>query len=312
MLIFDAHIDTLSRLASSGKDLSAEAGHVHLNLLREGKIGAQFFAAFIKPKYYHGMALHNALELIDEFWTMINQHEDSLAFAGTGTDILRIQAEEKVACLLAIEGGEALEGKLGNLRMLHRLGVRLITLTWNHRNQIASGQSEGQEGGGLSNFGRKVVQEMNRLGMIVDVSHLNDPSFWDVLESSVDPIIASHSNARALCNHPRNLNDDQIRALADRGGVIGVNFYPYFLDPTGAAFIGHVIDQIDYLVKVGGIQSVALGSDFDGIDQVPLGLENCSKTPQLISLLQQKGFQSCAIEKIMGGNLLRLCRDILG
>lgn len=312
MLIFDAHIDTLSRLASSGEDFATPGGHVHLNLLQEGKIGAQFFAAFVSPKFYQGMALHYTLELIDQFWMMIDQNKESLAFAGTGTAVSKIKQEQKTACLLAIEGGEALEGKLANLRMFHRLGVRLLTLTWNHRNQIASGQLEGEQGGGLSNFGRSVIEEMNRLGMLIDVSHLNDPGFWEVLKLSVDPIIASHSNARALCKHPRNLTDEQIKALADQGGVIGVNFYPHFLDSTGEASVDEIVNHIEYIAKVGGIQCVALGSDFDGINLVPKDLENCSKTPHLIAKLKEKGYTQREIELVMGKNLLRICTDVLG
>lgn len=312
MFIFDAHIDTLSRLIDSGRGFNEPQGHVHLDLLLQSKIGAQFFAAFVSPKFYQGMALHHTLELIDQFWQMLDEYSSDLAFAGSGTEIVQVQEGGQVACLLAIEGGEALEGKLANLRMLYRLGVRLITLTWNHRNQLASGQGEGDAGGGLSKFGKAVIEEMNTLKMLIDVSHLNDPGFWDVLQVSRSPILASHSNARALCNHPRNLTDEQIRALADQGGVIGVNFYPYFLDSSGAATIEHVVEHIAYLAKVGGIECVALGSDFDGISLVPVGLETCANTVDLIPALEDRGFCSREIEHIMGGNLLRLCTEVLG
>lgn len=231
MLIFDAHIDTLSYLLDRGETLENSSGHVQLDHLK-GCSGAQFFAAFVEPKYYHGLALHRTLEMIDLFWQMLEDYSDYLAFAGSARDVKRIQKEGRLACLLAIEGGEALEGKLSSLRIFHRLGVRLITLTWNYRNDLASGQLEGEAGGGLSRFGRAVVEEMNRLGMLVDVSHLNEPGFWDVLSCSKDPVIASHSNAQALCPHPRNLSDEQIRALADRGGVIGVNFCPRSWNPV--------------------------------------------------------------------------------
>jgi len=171
---------------------------------------------------------------------------------------------------------------------------------------------EGPEGGGLSRFGLEVVEEMNRLGMLIDVSHLNEPGFWDVIEASSSPVIASHSNAKALCDHPRNLTDEQIRAIADGGGVIGVNFCTAFLTSSGAATLDDVLNHIDYLVKVGGIETVGLGSDFDGITETPIGLENCSRTLILADGLNGRGYSVDAIEKIMGGNLLRLCANVLG
>lgn len=311
MLILDAHIDTLFRLVDSQETLETAAGHVNLGHFRQSKQGAQFFAAFIAPQFYHGLALHRTMEMIDVFWQMLEQFPDDLAFAGSARDIVSANEQGKFACLLAIEGGEALEGKLAHLRLFYRLGVRLITLTWNHRNQLASGQVEGDKGGGLSLTGRRVVEEMNRLGMLIDVSHLNDPGFWDVVELSKSPIVASHSNARALCNHPRNLTDGQIKALADGGGVIGVNFCPAFLTNSGQATAEHVLDHIDYLVKEGGVDCVGLGSDYDGITSTPQGLEDWGKLPQLPDLLQQRGYSSDAVEKIMGGNWLRVCRQVL-
>lgn len=311
MLIFDAHIDTLYRLLRSKQTLAEPIGHVNLPKIHQAKLGAQFFAAFVDPCYYNGLALHNTMEMIDLFWQMLEQYPDKLTFAGSGQDILSAQEKGYLACLLAIEGGEALEGKLANLRMFHRLGVRLLTFTWNYRNDLGSGQGEGESGGGLSRFGKEVVVEMNRLGMLIDVSHLNEPGFWDVLNYSQKPVLASHSNAKALCNHPRNLTDEQIRALAERGGVIGINFYAKFLKREGEATIHHVVEQIEYLAKVGGESCVALGSDFDGMDHTPVDLEDCSKIPQIASLLAQRGFGTTSIEKIMGGNLLRICQEVL-
>ncbi|NLJ80662.1 MAG: membrane dipeptidase [Firmicutes bacterium] len=311
MYIFDAHIDTLSRLLIKNEDLAGSGGHVDLERLRKGKIGAQFFAAFIHPHSYHGQALHSALEMIDVFWQTLDKYPEVLGFAGSGQDFVELEAQGKIACLLAVEGGEALEGKLAQLRNLYRLGVRLITLTWNHRNALASGQLEGDAGGGLSLFGRQVVEEMNRLKMLIDVSHLNDPGFWDVLELSKAPVIASHSNVRALCSHPRNLTDQQIKSLAERGGVIGVNFCPAFLVSFGDADLENVVEHIAHLVQVGGEDCVGLGSDFDGISSTPNGLSDCSQTQLLAGRLKQKGYGPSVIEKIMGRNLLRICRDVL-
>lgn len=312
MLIFDAHIDTLGRLLACNQSLASNQGHVDLAKLRQNKGGAQFFAAFVAPKNYHGKALHSTLEMIDLFWQWMDTHPHDLAFAGSGGGALEIQQSGRLACLLAIEGGEALEGQLSNLRMFYRLGVRLLTLTWNHRNDLASGQKEGPSGGGLGLFGQAVVAEMNTLGMLVDVSHLNEPGFWDVLRLSKSPVIASHSNAKALCDHSRNLTDEQIRALADRGGVIGVNFYPGFLAKDRPATIDDVVEQIMHLVKAGGVECVGLGSDFDGIDRTPLGLEHYGKTSDLAELLVTRGLRTDHVEQIMGGNLMRLCGTVLG
>lgn len=311
MFIFDAHIDTLFHLVASGETLTTSEGHVSLERLRTSKQGAQFFAAFVSPKFYNGLAMSKTMEMIDQFWTMVDEFPEDLAFASSAKQIVEIQKSGRMACLLAIEGGEALEGNLANLRIFHRLGVRLLTLTWNHRNELASGQSEGDNGGTLSRFGKSVVEEMNRLGMLVDVSHLNEPGFWDVIKVSTRPVLASHSNARALCDHPRNLTDEQIRALADKGGVIGVNFCPAFLTTQGQATIHNVIEQIEYLAKIGGLECVGLGSDFDGITKTPLGLDHVGKTPKLAEFLLERGYSEDDTEKIMGGNLLRLCREIL-
>ena len=313
MFIFDAHVDTLSRLLGTNQRLDDNQGHVDLAKLRKKSqgAGAQFFAAFVSPKFYHGKALHNTMEMLDLFWQWMDDFPQDLAYAGTWKDILEVQKSGRMSCLLAIEGGEALEGKLANLRMFYRLGVRLLTLTWNHRNDLASGQSEGPQGGGLSLFGQAVVEEMNKLGMLVDVSHLNEQGFWDVLRLSEAPVLASHSNARALCDHSRNLTDEQITALANRGGVIGVNFCTHFLAKERQATIHDVVEQIEYLVKLGGVDCVGLGSDFDGIDRTPLGLDHYGKTPELASILSERGYKANNIEKIMGGNLLRLCQTVL-
>ncbi|MCK9526006.1 MAG: dipeptidase [Limnochordia bacterium] len=310
MFIFDAHVDTLSRLLASGESLDENGGHVTLDLLRH-RVGAQFFAAFVSPKFYHGKALHATLEMLDLFWRWMEDFSEDLAFACSGEDISEIQKEGKTACLLAIEGGEALEGKLANLRMLYRLGVRLLTLTWNHRNDLASGQLEGTSGGGLSLFGQSVVAEMNNLGMLIDVSHLNEEGFWDVIRLSKAPIIASHSNARMLCDHPRNLTDEQIQAIAVPGGVIGVNFCTHFLAKDRQATIHDVVEQIEYLTGIGGIDCVGLGSDFDGIEGTPLGLSHCGKTSEIAAILLERGYSESDMAKIMGGNLLRLCQTVL-
>lgn len=312
LFTFDAHIDTLLQLVHSGRSLADASGHVSLEKLRKGGVSAQVFAVFVEPDFYQGMALHRALQMIDVFWQMIAEYPDDLAFADSGTAIRKSYQAGKIACMLALEGGEALQGSLANLRNLHRLGVRVLTLTWNYRNALANGQSEGDASGGLSPFGREVIAEMNRLGMLVDVSHLNEPGFWDVLEISGDPVIASHSCPRSLRDHGRNLTDRQIKALADKGGVIGVNFYPGFLTAGESAALEDVLDHIEYLINVGGSDCVGLGSDYDGINAVPDGLQDCSMMPTIAAGLESRGHSLTVIEKIMGGNFLRIAESVLG
>lgn len=315
MFIFDAHIDTLGILAERGcEDLAALTdSHVNLEKMEKAGINAQFFAVYVPSRYRFGLALHKAMEMIDIFWQNVERYPEKLQPLLNREDCRILETNRQpIRCLLSIEGGEALEGSLSNLRNFFKLGVRALTLTWNHRNALADGVGEGKFASGLTEFGREVVDEMNRLGMIVDVSHLAEPGFWDVVEVSSQPIIASHSNAYRLCGHRRNLTDEQIKAIADSGGVIGVNFHPGFLaDPPRTASIDHVVEQILYLLKLGGSDTPALGSDFDGISSTPAGLENVEKTPNLITKLEKQGVSETLIEKVMGKNLLRVVSQVL-
>lgn len=316
MYIFDAHIDTLGILAeqNGGEDLATLTGtHVNLAKMRRAGISAQIFAIYVPDRYRHGLALHKALKMVDIFWENLRNYPQELQPLLWRSDCQIIEGNDMpIRCMLSLEGGEALEGSIANLRNFFRLGVRALTITWNHRNELADGVGEGKGASGLSEFGREVVAEMNRLGMVIDVSHLAEPGFWDVLDESNQPIIASHSNAYTLCQHRRNLTDAQIKAIADCGGVVGVNFYPGFLTKQPEmADIEHVVEQIVHLIDVGGSETAALGSDFDGIGAVPVGLENVEKTPLLISKLKKRGLSEAVVEKVMGKNLLRVVRQVL-
>ena len=206
-----------------------------------------------------------------------------------------------------------MDGDLGVLRILYRLGIRLITLTWNQRNQIADGAGEARTGGGLTEFGVKVVAEMNHLGMLIDVSHLSEAGFWDVIKKSKEPIVASHSNCYSLCPHLRNLKDEQIKALADKGGVIGVTFVPDFLiKENRKSTVEDVVRHIDYLVEKAGIDHVGLGSDFDGTVELPIGLKGADEIPNITKELLNQGYKEDDIKKILGGNFLRVFKDVVG
>lgn len=314
VFIFDAHIDTLLKLAEGGSvnDLAKIDAHVNLPKLRQAGVKGQIFAIFVPTHYYHGLALNKALEMVDVFWQNIERYSQTLVPVLGRDDWEQVLTkQEKIGAILSIEGGEALAGSIANLRNFYRLGVRAVTLTWNGRNALADGVGEGDKAGGLSEFGREVISEMNHLGMLVDVSHIAYQGFWDVIEVSKQPIIASHSNAKQLCQHHRNLTDKQIKAIADRGGVIGVNFCPSFVtDNPEDATIERVVDHIDYLVNIGGVEAVGLGSDFDGIRHTPHGLEDATRLPGIIKLLEQRGYSADIIEKIMGVNFLSLTQQI--
>ena len=310
-LVLDAHCDTLTVLGGQERELGARSARGHLDLprLKQGGVRVQFFAAFIAPGFKWAPALR-ALELIDLYHRELKRNDALLLHVETAGDIERAAAAGKIAALLTVEGGEALAGALSVLRALYRLGVRGLTLTWNGRNELADGVGESGGGGGLTGFGKSVVREMNDLGMLVDVSHLSEPGFWDVLEVSGQPVIASHSNCRALCDHPRNLSDGQIRALSKKGGVLGITFVPEFLGGREAS-LGHVLNHIEHAVKVGGVDAVGLGSDFDGTDNLPRGLADCAFYPEITRGLMERGYGEEPVRKILGGNFLRVLRQVL-
>lgn len=290
----------------------SNAGHLDLPRMMGGGVDCQVFAVYVSP-LYHSAPLKRALQMIDVFYSEMEKNADKIAVCTNFDDIMKAHEAGKVAALLSIEGGEPLEGDLGVLRMLYRLGVRILTLTHSPRNELGDGCYERGSRGGLTTFGIKVVEEMNRLGMVIDVSHLNEPGFWDVVRISKSPVIASHSNARALCNHVRNLTDDQIEALAKKGGVIGVTFVRAFLRKNvEKASVVDVLDHIDHIVNLVGVDHVGIGSDYDGIEQPPMGLEDVSKVPNITRGLVSRGYSDKEIEKILGGNFLRVFRRVLG
>ncbi len=313
-IVVDGHCDTLLELLVKKRSFwdDKRRGHLDWRRAREGQINLQFMACYLEPEYKPYGALSRALELLDHF------HGVQAEGAAQGQELDILLTKDQLAqikpdsfhVLLSIEGGEALEGKLSNLRILHRLGFRSLTLTWNQRNEIADGVGEKDGKGGLTTFGKAVIREMNRIGMLIDVSHLNEAGFWDVLEYSAKPVAASHSCCRALCDHPRNLSDSQLKALKENGGIIGINFYPGFLG-KGQVTVEQVIEHIEHAAEVAGVESVGLGSDFDGIDSVPAGLEDAGKLPVITEKLIKRGWKEGEVKKVLGGNFLRVLSDVL-
>ena len=313
--VFDGHCDTILEVMSRKRTLGKKSitGHLDIPRMKEGGVNVQFFAVFIEDIYKPDRSLKRTLQLIDCFYREIEKNKNNISLVTNYNQIKEVNKAGKIAAILSIEGGEALEGDLGVLRVLYRLGIRLLTLTWNQRNQIADGVGESRTGSGLTKFGLKVIDEMNDLRMLIDVSHLSETGFWDVLKRSKAPIVASHSNCYSLCPHLRNLKDEQIKALADKGGVIGITYVPNFLtQEKRKTTVKDVVKHIDYLVKKAGIDCVGLGSDFDGTGALPLGLEGVDKIPNITEELLNQGYKEKDIKKILGENFLRVFKEVVG
>jgi len=315
-IIFDGHCDTLLEILAGKRefDQRSKKGHIDLPRLREGGVTAQVFAIYMEDQYLPAGAVKQTLRLLDVLYRELAAHPDQFTLATRAADIKAAKRAGKVAAVIGLEGAEALEGELGTLRMFYRLGVRLLTVAWSRRNQAADGVGEARTGGGLTNFGLQMVEECNKLGILLDISHLAPAGVKDVLEASSQPIIASHSNAYALCAHPRNLNDEQLLAVAKKGGVVCVVFVPSFITADRKkASLDKLLDHIDHIVRVAGIDHVGLGSDFDGFSPPPpVGLEDVTRLPGITTGLVQRGYSEADVRKILGENFLRVFRQVAG
>lgn len=355
VLGFDAHNDTAQRVLIDRVDIGQHLpdGMVDLPRLQEGGIHVPFFALWV-PSYYPGAeAVRRTLDLRDAMQGVFDKYPDRIELATTARAIERIVGQKKIAAVLTIEGGHQIADDLGVLRMYRRMGILSMTLTHFRSNHWADSSSGKPEHNGLTDFGKQVVREMNRIGMIVDISHVSDKTFYDVLEITSKPVIASHSSCFVFSDVPRNMKDDMFRALAKNGGVVGVNLGSYFLSQkdadelkkrvaeqgqiepnlTGAELDAFAAKQrsydevhpkvgnatvedaagcVDHIVKVAGIDHVGIGSDFDGVRTVPAGLEDVSKMPNLTAALLKRGYTEEQIRKIMGGNFLRVVREVVG
>jgi membrane dipeptidase len=310
-LVVDGHCDSILECYKEKRDFikSGLKGHLDLSRLKQGGVNLQFLALFIETQYKPYGALCRVLELLDFFYSLKNERGESLQIIKEQKDLLSLNTET-VKFLLTVEGGEALEGQLSTLRILFRLGIRSVTLTWNQRNQLGDGVWERESGGGLTTFGKAVIKEMNDLGMLVDVSHLSEGGFWDVISYTTKPIAATHSCCRVLHEHPRNLRNEQMEALQKNQGIIGINFCPEFLGRERVT-AETVIEHIEYAAGVAGVDHVGLGSDFDGIETTPAGLEDVSKMPLLTELLLQRGWKEEEVRKVLGGNYIRVLQQVL-
>ena len=360
-LILDTHADTPQRFVDEHWDFTAPlgAGMLSLDSARAGNLTGELFALWVEPTQWRGRFAHRALSLLDGLLEQIRHHPSEMALCTSADDILAARAQGRFAALIAIEGGHAIEADLGLLRLFFRLGVRSMTLTWSNTNEWADSSGDLDDEtvphhNGLTYFGRTVIAEMNRLGMIVDVSHVSDKTFWDVLEITQAPVIASHSSARSLTNSARNLTDEMLVSIARTNGVAMVNFYPAFIDETyrlawndqrperklahealearyagqpipfaastavdraftarlGRAPFSSLIDHFIHMIHIAGVDHVGIGTDFDGIPELPEGIDSAADLPRITTALMERGLSAEDLHKILGGNFLRVFREV--
>lgn len=307
--IIDAHCDTMSELLHRGGTLLENDLCVSLPKLSDFDGYVQFFAAWVDdscPK-----PLQEALSVLEVYHRELTANTDRIQPILCAADFEKVFHGNKVGAMLTVENGNVLEGTAANLCLLYRLGVRALTLTWNGANELGDGILE-ERGAGLTDFGRQVVKEMNRLGMMIDVSHLSERGFWEVLEESKAPVMASHSNSRAGCSVPRNLTDKQIQALSERGGVIGLNLYPAFLTGRETAGLSDCLRHAEHILTVGGEDCLGLGSDFDGFSgNMPVGISGPQDYGSLFQAMRDNDFSEDLIEKISYKNFLNFAGKIL-
>lgn len=357
-IAIDMHVDTVQRILDEKIDLEKQLpdGHFDAVRARAGGLNAQFFSIWVEPQLFGGggqTAIKRADDQIAAIRQLAEGHPETWGFATSADDIRRIVADGKIAALLGLEGGYAVDEKLENVARYYQMGIRYMSPAWSVSTSWAG--SSGDEIGssrGLNDFGKEVIREMNRLGMMVDVSHVSDKTFWDIVATSTKPIVATHSACRAIANVPRNLTDEMIRALARTGGVVNVIFYPEHLEPgwsekkhrvdseitqlvqqasaaePGGAVhkkiardrvraqeyarrlptvsLSRIVDHIDHIVKLVGIDHVGIGSDFDGVQATTADLATVADLPNLTRELVDRGYSEEGIRKILGGNMLRV------
>ncbi len=357
-IVIDLHCDTPMRITGEGFDLGRwhDYGQVDIPRLRRGGVSGIFFSIYTSATgQTPRKASKRALEIIDAVSAQVARHPEDLVSATSADEIVQAKQQDKIAVLMGVEGGHMIDSSLAALQTLFGLGARYLTLTHGAHTPWADSSAAPPVSKGLTPLGREIVQEMNRLGMMVDVSHVSDRTFHDALDASSAPIIASHSSCRALASHARNMSDEMLRGLARNGGVVHINYYNAFLDDefdrpdheltdleskraairreypadprrreaalrevnreqiarVGRPPLSRLIDHFEHAARVAGVDHVGLGSDFDGVrDQLPQGMEDISKIPNLVAALLDRGFSEADVEKILGGNTLRVMRQV--
>lgn len=325
ILIFDGHCDTLIEILEGHRAFhdrvepnpdsvlgSFTSQHLDLPRLIEAGYTAQIFACFTREQFLPSPTVE-ALRLAETLHQMVDDNSDQMIFATKSDHIEQAYQEDKIAGILSIEGGEPLTGDLNLFKSFYRLGLRHLGLTWDWRNAIADGLNEARSGGGLTQFGLDVLKTAEDLGVIIDIAHLAPAGVQDVFENTSTPIVNSHTGAKSVFDHCRNMSDQQMEWIAQSGGLVAVTYVPYFLSEKGTgATLDHVIDHIDHIVKTIGIDHVGIGSDFDGFEGVLEGMEDVTRVPDLINKLSERGYSMDDIRKIMGENYLRVFREVVG
>lgn len=311
MTVFDAHCDTVQKITDFGGGIRKNSFHWDIERINDQNIDyVQVFAAFINKETDKETPFERCNKLIDCYFREINLNKDFICHCQSAKDIEKAIKQRKIAALLSIEGGEALAGKIENLYHFFERGVRCLTLTWNYSNEICDGIDE-VNGEGLSEFGMQVVLSANDLGMLLDVSHISEKGFWDVLEQTKKPIVATHSNAKTICPHRRNLSDEQILALINNGGCIGINLYSEFVS-EGKCEIKDVLKHIEHILTLGGENNVGIGCDFDGMESLPKGINGVQDIHKLFDEMKKIGYADLLINKIASQNFLKLLEKSLG
>jgi membrane dipeptidase len=348
-LVLDTHIDVTPKLQTDWQFTEKHnTGHIDLPRMKEGGLSGLFFSIYMSGTVTGPKAVNDSLQRIAAVHKLAADHPDKVMLCTTAADIRQAHKQGKVVALMGMEGGHMINNSLPVLRMYAALGVRYLTLTHSLNTDWADSSGDTPKHNGLTDFGKDVVRELNRLGMMVDISHVADKTFWDALAISQAPLIASHSSCRALCGHPRNMTDEMIKAMATKGGVIQINYLDSYIDNDlylwgektqsvrrelmqkfpgrenfakvreelekqfGAAPKAKwesIVDHIDHAVKLVGADHVGLGSDFDGAT-MPVGMEDCSHLPQITEALLRKGYKEADIRKILGENTVRLLADV--
>ena len=316
MKIIDFHCDTMLKIFESdiGAGLKNNDFQVDIAKLKQGNSLAQFFALFFELDVLREKKkspFEHTMEMLEVFEEEIRKNSKDIALTTDSKSLLKNEREGKVSAFLTIEEGEAMEGSLDKLEHFYKRGVRLITLTWNHENQIGFPNIRYKNRDrGLKPFGKEVIEGMNHLGMLIDVSHLSDQGFWDVVEGSREPFVASHSTARSVKAHPRNLSDEMLKALGNCGGVAGINFANYFLSDDPISKIKAMLEHMRHMINVAGLETVVLGTDFDGISS-DLEIENMGEMQKLVFAMENRGFTAKEIEYITHKNGQRIIREVL-
>ncbi len=304
----DAHCDTVTVILDKNESLKSNSGHIDMKRLKKAGCAMQYFAVWLDPKYEPHYAFDRFLDACDKFYDELSKNKNDLYLIKNASDI--DENSGKTGALLTIEGGGVIGNSMARLHAAYGLGVRCMTLTWNGRNYIADGAAEGEHAGGLSLFGRRVVREMNRLNMIIDVSHLSDRGFYDVAAESAAPFAATHSNSRSVCGARRNLTDEQIKHIIKINGYIGLNFCSDFLS-VGGVHISDIVRHAEYILSLGGENVLGFGADFDGVDKLPeevYGVQNMNK---VLDKFCKIGYGQKLLNKLFCGNLFRFTKEIL-